>query len=165
MIRADAAVRRVIPVPSIELIAFGGISALLLGAALAWNATIGFGLAIVLMVGVAVVLRPVNILGVLIAAVFLELITIGGVAVTRLIAPIALLVVIAAAVGKETGIRWSPPLGWAIAYAVWALASGLWTESVDGTAYSLASLMIALMTAWTFRTVPGARPSTDNRAK
>jgi O-antigen ligase len=145
VIRADAAIRRVIPVPSIELIAFGGISALVLGTALAWNATIGFGLAIVLMVAIAVVLRPVNILGVLIAAVFLELITIGGVAVTRLIAPIALLVVIAAAVGRETGIRWSPPLGWAIAYAVWALASGLWTESAGGTAYSLASLMIALI--------------------
>jgi len=144
VIRAEAVNGRARPVPSFEWVVFGSLAALLLGAALAWNGAIGFGLGIIILVGIAVALRPVNILGVLIAAVFLELIKIQGVAVTRLIAPIALIVVLVAAVRKETAIRWSPPLAWAIAYAVWALASGLWTQSVPGTTYALASLAIAL---------------------
>jgi O-antigen ligase len=125
--------------------AFAVGSALAVGGALAYNVPVGLGIALFIAVCVAVVLRPVNILGVLIAAVFLELVKLQGVGVTRLVAPIALLVVLAAATKKETAIRWAPPLGWAIAYSVWALASGLWTESAAGTVYSLSSLAIALV--------------------
>ena len=139
------ALDRAVPVASIRWALLGGIVAATVGAALAWNAAAGFGLAFLIAVGVAVALRPANILGVLVAAVFLELFKVGGVTVTRLVAPIALLVVLAAAVKKETAIRWSAPLAWAAAYAVWALASGLWTESVSGTTYALASLTIALV--------------------
>ena len=134
-----------IPAHSGRWLAFGAGSAALVGGALAINVAAGIGIAILLAVCLAAILRPVNILGVLIAAVFLELVQLQGVAVTRLIAPIALVVVLAGAVRKETAIRWSPPLGWAIAYALWAIASGLWTESVDGTIFSLASLSIAIV--------------------
>jgi O-antigen ligase len=145
VISAEAAITRVLPGASIRVVVFGAGSAVLIGAAIAVNVAAGVGIAILVAVGIAAALRPVNILGVLIAAVFLELIKFQGVAVTRLIAPVALLVVLAAAVRKETAIRWSPPLAWAIAYAVWALASGLWTESTGGTTFALASLAIALV--------------------
>ena len=144
------ALDRAVPVASIRWALLGGVVAATVGAALTWNAAAGFGLAFLIAVGVAVALRPANILGVLVAAVFLELFKVGGVTVTRLVAPIALLVVLAAAVKKETAIRWSAPLAWAAAYAVWALASGLWTESVSGTTYALASLTIALVYMLTF---------------
>jgi O-antigen ligase len=140
-----AALDRAVPVASIRWALLAATGAGLVGVALAWNLTAGVGVAILIAVAVAVVLRPANILGVLVGAVYLELFKIGGVAVTRLVAPIALIVVLAAAVKKETAIRWSSPLGWAIAYAVWALASGLWTESMSGTTYALASLAIAFV--------------------
>ena len=140
-----AAFDRAVPVGSLRWVALGAISGLLIGATLALSSTLGIGLAILIAVSIAAVLRRTLILGVMIAAVFLELVEIGGVAVTRLVAPIALLVVLAAAVRPATAIRWSAPLAWAFGYSVWALASGLWTESVDGTVYSLGSLAIALI--------------------
>jgi putative inorganic carbon (HCO3(-)) transporter len=118
---------------------------IVLGAATAVNTTLGVGLAITIGVVVAILMRPSSLLMVLVASVFVELIKIGSVTITRLIAPVALFVVIAAAVRKGTQIRPAPPLFFAGAYALWALASGLWTLSPAGTTYLLSSLAIALV--------------------
>lgn len=116
-----------------------------LGAVTALNPTLGLGLAILLGVVVAILLQPSSLLLLLVASVFVELIKIGGLTITRVIAPVALFVVIAAAVRKGTQIRPAAPLFWAGAYALWALASSLWTVSPAGTTYLLSSLAIALI--------------------
>ena len=117
----------------------------LVGGATAVNPMLGLGLTIALCVAVAVLIQPSSLLMVLIATVFLELIKVGGLTVTRLIAPIALIVVVVSAVKKENEIRVQAPLIWAFAYAIWALASGFWSVSVGGTTYLLQSLAIALV--------------------
>ena len=128
-----------------------------LGAVTAVNPSLGLGLTIMIGVVVAILLRPSNLLMVLIASVFVELIKIGSVTITRLIAPVALFVVIAAAVRKGTQIRPAAPLFWAGAYALWALASSLWTVSPAGTTYLLASLGIALVFMLSFASLLATR--------
>jgi O-antigen ligase len=135
----------------------GAAAGAVLGAVAAVNATIALGLGVVLAVVVAILLRPSNLLLVLVASVFVELIQIGGVTITRLIAPVALVVVVAAVVRKGTQIRPAPPLVWASGYAVWALASGLWTMSPAGTTYLLSSLAIALVYMLSFASLLATR--------
>jgi O-antigen ligase len=145
MMRLESVAVPSLPPASLRWVLGGAASALVVGAAVSVNVALGFGLAILIAIGIAVAMRPVNILGILIAAVFLELFKIGGVAVTRLVAPIALIVVLFAITRRETAIRWSAPLGWVLGYSLWCLASGLWTLSVSGTTYALASLSIAVV--------------------
>jgi O-antigen ligase len=129
----------------------------LVGAATAVNSTLGLGLAIVIGVVVAILLQPSSLLMVLIASVFVELIKVGSLTITRLIAPVALFVVVAAAVRKGTQIRPAPPLFFAGAYALWALASSLWTVSPAGTNYLLSSLAIALVFMLSFASLMATR--------
>jgi O-antigen ligase len=135
----------------------GAAAGAVLGAAAAFNVTIALGLGVVLGVVVAILLQPSNLLLVLVASIFVELIEIGGVTVTRLIAPVALVVVAASVVREGTKIRSAPPLLWAGGYALWALASSLWTASPAGTNYLLSSLAIALVYMLSFASLLATR--------
>jgi len=137
--------------------ALGAGAGALLGGVTAVNPTLGLGLAILLGVVVAILLQPSSLLLVLVASVFVELIKVGGLTITRLIAPVALFVVIAAAVRKGTQIRPAAPLFWAGAYTLWALASSLWTVSPAGTTYLLSSLAIALVFMLAFASLLATR--------
>ena len=144
------------PVNGRWLVVAGAVG-VLLGGATAVNPMLGLGLTVALCVAVAVLLQPSSLLIVLVASVFLELIEVGGITITRLIAPIALIVVVASAVKKENAIRVQGPLIWATAYAIWALASGFWTVSVGGTTYLLQSLAIALVYMLSFASLLNTR--------
>lgn len=84
------------------------------------------------------------LLAIAFASIFAERLAPGGVAVARLLAPVAL---VAALVGWSRrgweGLALAP-LGVACAYASWAVASGLWTSSQSGTLELLGSLAVAL---------------------
>ena len=133
----------------------GAAAGAVLGAVAAFNVTIAFGLGVVLVV--AILLQPSSLLLVLVASIFVELIEIGGVTITRLIAPVALVVVAASVVRQGTKIRPAPPLIWAGGYALWALASSLWTASPAGTNYLLSSLAIALVYMLSFASLLATR--------
>jgi O-antigen ligase len=96
--------------------------------------------------GLLVVLQhPPLLAPVAIVTVCVEGIVVSGVAVTRLLAPCALLLVLAELLRGGARIRVAAPLLWAAAYTLWAFASALWTTSLDGTRFLLQSLLIALI--------------------
>ena len=156
---ADA-VERVRPV-QIRWWVLGAGAGAVLGAVTAVNSSLGLGLTILLGVVVAILMKPSSLLLVLVASVFVELIKIGSLTITRVIAPVALFVVIAAAVRKGTQIRPAAPLFWAGAYTLWALASSLWTVSPAGTTYLLSSLAIALIFMLSFASLLATRRDLD----
>jgi O-antigen ligase len=127
--------------------------AIAIGAVAAVNVKAALGLSIVVAVGMASFLNPASILAILMASIFVELITIGGVTISRAIAPIAAFVVIIQLMRGRARLPWAPPLVWTCAYTLWAVASGLWTVSVAGTVYLLSSLVIALAYMLAFATL------------
>lgn len=120
------------------------------GVAATWNSTVAVGIVLAVGILLAVVRRTSSILIVLVVTVFLEMIRVGDVRITRVVAPVALVVVLAAATRKGTRIRVDPPLLWALAYGTWALASGLWTQNLGGTIFLLSSLGISLTYMFAF---------------
>src|SRR5690349_21465717 len=74
--------------------AIGVFVAVVLGGATAISPLAGVGLAIMLGVGAATVLRPASILVILTLSIFIEIVNVGGATISRLVAPIALLVVL-----------------------------------------------------------------------
>jgi O-antigen ligase len=117
------------------------------------NVQLALGIVILTGVGLAVALSPTAILTILIATVFVEMIHVGGVRITRLVAPLAMLVVLAAASRRGTQLRPAGPLFWALGYALWALASGLWTLNYGGTVFLTSSLAICLVYTLAFAMV------------
>lgn len=128
-------------------------------AALAVGAASGYGtryaIALTVAVGVTVLLTTNEtwVLPVLVASVFIEVISIGGIAVSRLIAPIALIIVLGHLAAKRVRLGDQKPLVWVIGYATWALASAFWTESLSGTVHQLSSLAIGLIYMTAFATL------------
>jgi O-antigen ligase len=118
------------------------------GLAVGVTTTFDWATAIVLAATLAlaplVVLFPPLLLPVLVATVFAQVVSVSGVAISRVIAPLALFVVLVALSRGGYVLRASAPLGWVCAYSVWALASGLWTVHLGDTVTSLSSLAIAL---------------------
>jgi O-antigen ligase len=100
---------------------------------------VGFALALLIWV----IPRPPIILIVLFASVFAQVLTVGGVTISRIAAPIALLIVIVALLRGAT-LGAAPPLLWAAAYGLWAVASGLWSVHLGSTVSQLASLGIGI---------------------
>jgi len=76
-------------------------------------------------------------------SVFVEVISVGGLTVTRISAPIAFLVIVIAIARGALRLRWGAPLTWATLYSAWACASLFWTTAPAATEYLLASLGIA----------------------
>jgi putative inorganic carbon (hco3(-)) transporter len=104
-----------------------------------------------------VIARPGIILIALIGSVFVQVITVGGVTIARICAPIALLVVAVALLRRRATLQPAAPLGWAAAYALWAVASGLWTTHLGNTLIQLASLGIGLSYMLAFATLLNSR--------
>ncbi len=131
----------------------GLLSAALLGASTAFDDRAGILLALVLTVGVGIVVRPKLILPILAASLFVEEVTLGGITISRLLAPLALCVVLAVALRRRLTIGTSSPLVWVVAYFVWAFASFSWTINAGDTRFKLASLAIALVYLIAFTTL------------
>lgn len=132
-----------IVVPSTTILAGTGIAAFGVGVLAHFQPTLAVGL----MVGAAVVLacvyRQVVILAVLVFSLYLEVVAFGGVTVTRLVAPLAVLFVVTASGLGSARLRTAQPLVWAGGFSGWALASLLWTTDDQGTVFLLGSLAIA----------------------
>jgi O-antigen ligase len=128
----------------------GIAAAVAVGAVAAVDTTWGVAVTLGVALAVAVVFRPTLILIILILSVFIEIVSFGGVTVSRVIAPVALVVTLAVASHERARLRPSAPAAWAYLYVLWVLASGLWTVSLSGTAFLLASLAIALIYAAAF---------------
>jgi O-antigen ligase len=128
----------------------GGVTAIAIGAAAAWSPREAVAIAIAAALVLALAFRPANLLPVLVASVFAEVVSLGGITIGRLVAPVALLVVLIVATERRLTLRFAGPVAWATFYAGWALASGLWTVNLSKTAFMLGSLAIALVYAFAF---------------
>jgi O-antigen ligase len=135
----------------------GGVAALALAWAASISASAAIGVAVAIAAGIAVVGRPATLLWILTASVFVELVRVEGTTIGRVLAPLVLLTVVVQLIRGRAWIRPSSPLLWAGAYTVWAFASGLWTTSVAGTAFLLASLAIALVYMLAFASLLDSR--------
>ncbi len=136
---------------------FAGLAGVAVGVAASIGATVAFGLVVALAIALISALRPVSILAILGISIFLELVSLGGVSISRLIAPVALLVVLIEIIRGAASIRMGAPLAWVGGYSLWAVASGLWTVSIDGTTFLLLSLVIALVYMLAFATLLNSR--------
>ncbi len=88
-------------------------------------------------------LRPTAVIVPVGAAAFIENIEVGGATISRFVAAGALFVVLAEVARNRLVILRLPPLYWATAYGIWALASELWTVSGHRTYIGLSSLVIS----------------------
>jgi O-antigen ligase len=114
-----------------------------LAATVDWK--LGLAVAIALIVGGMLLVRPFLLVPISMVTVLLEGLTFGGAPVTRVVVPGAFLAVGAELLRGTARIRVGPPLLAAGAYVVWAIASGIWTESGEGTMFLLQSLAISLV--------------------
>jgi O-antigen ligase len=109
-------------------------------------------LALALPLGLGVVLRPELVPLLLLATVFAESLSIGGLAISRLAAPLALLVLAVHFIRHRSVRLPDGPVLWAVgAYVAWAAASVLWTVNPSdsfaegGSGFTYASLAISLV--------------------
>ncbi len=131
-----------------DALAWGGaglLAAALLGVGTVFDNKLGVVLAFSLTLAVGIVLRPKVILPILAASVFVEAVSVGGITISRLLAPLALCVVIGIAMRRRLTIGASSPLVWVAAYFLWALASFSWTINSADTRFKLGSLTLALV--------------------
>ena len=123
--------------------AAGSVAALVVAVLASINLTLAIAAVVSIGLGAAVFLHQSVLLTVLTASIFLEVIAVGGLTISRLLGPVALAVLLVQLLRHRAKIVPAKPLLWAGAYGLWALASGLWTVS-GGTTHLLASLAIAL---------------------
>jgi O-antigen ligase len=124
-----------------------------IGAVATVNGVIALGVAVALALALALLRSAASLLFVLTASVFVDALDVAGVPLSRLLAPLALLVV-AVAIAIEARPRLAPaPLAWAAAYSGWALVSILWTIDGSQTRFALLSLAIALVYMLAFATL------------
>ncbi len=135
----------------------GGAAAFAVAAAASYSVAAAFGVAVVISAAIAVFSRPASLLLILAASVYLEIVRAQGTTISRLLAPLALVTILVQLVRGRASIRADRPLAWAVAYSVWALASGLWTTSTAGTLYLLPSLAIALVYTAAFASLLDSR--------
>jgi len=128
----------------------GALAAIAVGAASVLSPREAVAITVAAGLVIALALRPANLLPVLIASLFAEVVSLGGITIGRLVAPVALLVVLIVTAQRRLALRFAGPVAWATFFAVWTVASGLWTVSLGKTAYMLGSLAIALVYAVAF---------------
>lgn len=114
-----------------------------LGGAAAVDTTMGLLLVVLGASAIVIGLRPIVVLVPLGGAAFVENVEIGGATISRFVAAAALFVVLAEMARHRLAIVRLPPLYWATAYGVWALASALWTVSGHRTYIGLSSLLVS----------------------
>ena len=117
--------------------AVGGLAAVDVTIAVAVGGTIALGLVLLM--------RPELLLPLLAGSIFVEATTLSGITISRLLAPAALIVLLAVASRDRVPIRAAAPLWFAIAYATWAVFSGVWTTDTGLTRDYLGSLAIAFV--------------------
>lgn len=149
--RAVSIVQR--PFPPLAWAIGGAASAVLLGTSAAFSVKTALVVLIAIGVTLTAAIRPARILSVLAISIFLELVAVSGTTISRLLAPIALLIVAVELIRGATRLRAAQPLTWVVLYSLWAIASGLWTVSVNGTVFQLGSLAIALVYMLAFATL------------
>jgi O-antigen ligase len=147
-----------IPVGWIVLGAATGSS---LGVAATLGPTVAIALLVAALLGLVIAWRPSTILPAMIVSVFVEIVSVGGVSVTRIVAPVALIVLLLALTQNTARIRFGAPLAWAGAYTLWAVASSLWTINLADTGFLLASLAIALVYTLAFSGILESRRDLD----
>jgi len=136
-------------------------SGLAIGVASTFDLITAVLLAVALAVAPLVVLFPPLLTPLLIVTVFAQVISVSGVTISRIIAPLALFVVLVALHRGGYVLRAGSPLGWVCAYAFWALASGLWTVHLGDTISALSSLAIALTYMLAFAILVRSRRELD----
>jgi O-antigen ligase len=147
--------------PDALWMAFAAVVAVMVGLASATNATIAFAIAVGLALPVLFLRNPPLLLAVLAASPFVEAVSLGGVTISRLLAPVALLAIVAASVRPAFRIRADEPLLWASAYVLWAVASALWSVRIQGTTSLLASLGISVTYMFAFASLLATRRDLD----
>ena len=118
-------------------------SGLAVGVAASFDLVTAVVLAAALAVAPLVLFFPPLMTLLIVAAAFTQAVSVGGLTISRIIAPLALFVVLVA-LSRGYVLHIGAPLGWVCAYSVWALASGIWTVHFGDTVTSLSSLAIAL---------------------
>jgi len=134
---------------------------LAVGVAATFDLTTAIVLAAALALAPLVVLFPFWLTPLLIVTVFAQVLSVGGVTISRIIAPLALFVLLVALHRGGYVLRKGSPLGWVCAYALWALASGLWTVHLGDTISALSSLTIALTYMFAFAILLRSRRELD----
>lgn len=140
-------------IPLLVWVAIGAMGAVIIAAAGSVSPTAALAATVALAVIAAVVARPAILPLILVASIFIEAAQVEGTTITRVLAPIALLVILVQLIRGRASIRSGPILLWAGAYGLWALASGLWTTSSAGTVFQLSSLSIAVVYMLAFATL------------
>jgi O-antigen ligase len=135
------------------VVAGAAVVALGIGAEAAGNAHVAVEATFALCIALILLRTPRAILVILLASVFLEIITVGGLTINRVVAPFALIIALGAIAGGRAAAPAGRPVKWAVAYGIWAMASALWSVSFGGTMYLLASLLIAFAYALAFATL------------
>ena len=138
------------PAPSAQAALLAAASGAALGIALVLDVTAGIFVAVAIAVACITTVQPVAIATVLAVSVFVESIALEGVTISRLLAPLALVVVGMQLLRGKAHVHLAAPLVWVVAYSIWALASGFWTVSTSTTLTLLASLAIAIVYMVTF---------------
>jgi O-antigen ligase len=110
-----------------------------------FSPTLAIGAAVAIAAVAAVVAYPATLPMILAASVFLELVRVEGATISRLLAPIALIVIVVGLVRGHAAIQVASPVYWVGAYLLCAVASGLWTTSVSDTTLLLSSLAIGIV--------------------
>jgi O-antigen ligase len=136
-------------------------SGLAVGVAAAFDWVTAVVVAAALALTPLVLLFPPLMTSLLAATVFTQAVSLGGVTISRVVAPLALFVVLVALNRGGYVLRASAPLGWVCAYSVWALASGLWTVHLGDTVTSLSSFAIALTYMFAFALLLQSRRDLD----
>lgn len=133
------------PPATIFLVGAAGAAAATVGLLAAISPSMAAGALVALLALPVAVVRPRLVLHVLAPTVFLEAITVGGVTVGRLAAPLALLAVLSHLINGGTRLRGGALTAWLGAgYAALAAASYAWTVSPAGTTAALGSLAVSL---------------------
>ena len=144
-----SAARALNPRPFIWTVAIAGAAAS--GVLAAYQTELGVAAAVALIALPASVLYPKLMVHVLLVATFANTLTLGGVTVGRLVAPLALLAIVTSMARSPVRWRWSrTTLISVFAYATIAVSSLLWTQSTPGTLEEVGALALSLLYALAF---------------
>jgi O-antigen ligase len=143
---------------NVAFLASAVIVAAAVGALVPFKPTLAVAALVAVVAVPAAVIRPRLIPHVLVVAIFAEAITIGGVTIGRLVAPLALVAVISQAFAAPLRLRGTGlTLGFVVAYAMLALASLTWTVDAGATVETLGSLGVSLVYMAAFATLVRTR--------
>jgi len=154
VLRWEVAVVAVVAVAVVAVVAVRSRLLLVAGAcgvaaSVGWLTTVSpaaaAGVALALVLALVIAARPELVPGLLVVVVFLEGVQVGGLAVSFIVAPVALVFLLGELVRGRASRPRAPLVGVAVAYTVWASASALWTLNPGDTAFGLQTLGVALV--------------------